>query len=254
MSYRTGPRLRGFCARRLSRWLACRPWTVPAGRAAISFTFDDFPRSAIERGGALLAEHGLAATYYTALGLAGRTIETGRMFDLDDLGPLLRAGHEIGCHTHDHCPAWETPAVEYLASVQRNALAVAKHVGGGATFASHSYPISYPRPAAKRRLAHLFRGCRFGGQARNAGTVDLNCLASFFLEQCGGDFAHIERIVDETARQGGWLIFSTHDVDERPTRYGITPAFFSRVVACAVRSSVPILPVGRALAELGAGR
>ncbi|MBL9201294.1 MAG: polysaccharide deacetylase family protein [Opitutaceae bacterium] len=220
----------------------------------ISFTFDDFPHSALVRGGAALAEHGLAATYYTAFGLAGHTIETGRMFDPADIARLVRSGHELGCHTYDHCPAWETPATEYLASVRRNAAALSAELGDGATFASHSYPISYPRPAAKRRLARIFRGCRFGGQTSNIGTVDLNCIASFFLEQCGEDLGAIERLVGEITEHGGWLIFSTHDVDVRPTRYGCTPAFFESVVGCAVRSGVPILPVGRALADLGAGR
>lgn len=247
-------RIRAAFARRSARWLARRPWTLPVGRAAISFTFDDFPRSALESGGATLAGHGLAATFYTAFGLASRTIETGRIFDLEDIPRLIAAGHELGCHTYDHCPAWETPAADYLASVQRNASALGANVGGGAVFNSHSYPISYPRPAAKRMLARLFRGCRFGGQVRNTGTVDLNCLASVFLEQCGGDLAPVERLVGETAQQGGWLIFSTHDVDDRPTRYGCTPGFFGRVVACAVRSGVEILPVGRALERLGAGR
>lgn len=235
----------------MAKWFARRPWTVPAGRPVISFTFDDFPRSSLTRGGPLLEKRGIVATYYTAFGLAGRTIETGRMFDPDDIPLLVRSGHELGCHTYDHCPAWETPARAYLASVERNAAAAKQQ---GFTLETHSYPISYPRPASKRGLARSFRGCRFGGQERNAGVVDLNCLNSFFLEQCGEDIAAIERVVNGTVRDGDWLIFSTHDVDEQPTRYGCTPAFFERVVDCAARSGATILPVAQALTFLGAGR
>ncbi|MBL9189555.1 MAG: polysaccharide deacetylase family protein [Opitutaceae bacterium] len=237
----------------MAKWFAKRSWTIPAGRPVISFTFDDFPKSALTCGGAVLEQHGLAATYYTSFGLMGRTIETGLIFDQDDIPRLLQGGHELGCHTHDHCPAWETATADYMASVQRNATALAALVAGR-QFETHSYPISYPRPATKRRLGRIFRGCRFGGQMRNADVVDLNCLSSFFLEQCGENIGSVERIIGETVESGGWLIFSTHDVEAAPTRYGCTPEFFERVVACAVRSGAEILPMAKMMATLGTSR
>ncbi len=249
--HRLWTRLRGASARRAARWFARRPFAVPAAARVISFTFDDFPRSALLSGGTLLEGRGLSATYYTALGLAGRTIETGAMFTRDDLPRLLAGGHEIGCHTHDHCPAWETAPRAYLDSVDRNLLAFAG-TAEKPTLATHSYPISYPRPATKRRLAKKFRACRGGGQAANVGIADLNYLNSFFLEQCHDDFAPVERAIAGIEEQGGWLIFSTHDVEDRPTRFGCTPAFFARALDRAVRSGATILPVARALDLLGA--
>ncbi|MDP3068887.1 MAG: polysaccharide deacetylase family protein [Opitutaceae bacterium] len=237
----------------MAKWFAKRPWTVPADRPVISFTFDDFPRSALTQGGAMLEQHGLAATYYSSFGLMGRTIETGLIFNQNDIPRLFRGGHELGCHTYDHCPAWETPPADYLASVHRNAAALAA-LAGERGFETHSYPISYPRPATKRGLGRIFSGCRFGGQVRNTGIVDLNCLASFFLEQCGENIGSVERIIGETVDSGGWLIFSTHDVEQAPTRYGCTPVFFERVVACAVRSGAAILPVSQALTAFGTSR
>jgi peptidoglycan/xylan/chitin deacetylase (PgdA/CDA1 family) len=37
----------------------------------ISFTFDDFPRSALHVAGRILEDHGIAGTYYVSLGLMG---------------------------------------------------------------------------------------------------------------------------------------------------------------------------------------
>jgi peptidoglycan/xylan/chitin deacetylase (PgdA/CDA1 family) len=246
-------RIAGAYARRMARWLGRRPFSIPAAQPIISFTFDDFPRSSLATGGAILEDAGIAATYYTALGLAGTTIATGEMFTLDDIPRALAGGHEIGCHTHEHCPAWETPPREYLASVGRNIRALAPLLGDTGP-QSHSYPISYPRPAAKQRLGKIFRACRGGGQGINLGATDLNCLDSVFLEQCGENLGAIDRLIGALGDRGGWLVFSTHDVTERPTAYGCRPGFFSEVVRRAAASGARVLPVAKALDALGAPR
>lgn len=246
-------RLRGASARRMAKWFGRRPFLIPAGRRVISFTFDDFPRSSVFNGGAILEQAGAAGTYYAALGLAGTTIATGEIFVPNDLPRLVAGGHEIGCHTYDHCPAWETPAPAYLASVERNLHAFAA-TPENPRLATHSYPISYPRPATKIRLGQKFRACRGGGQVANHGPTDLNYVNSLFLEQCRGDFAAIDRAIGSVVERGGWLVFSTHDVAESPTRFGCSPAFFTGVVQRAVASGAAILPMEKALDVLGAGR
>ena len=208
-------------------------------------------RSSLLTGGALLERAGFAATYFTALGLAGKTIATGPLFARDVLPRVLARGHELGCHTYDHCLAWETPSPVYLASVEANHRAFA---AVGVAPATHSYPISYPRPATKVRLGEKFRACRGGGQSANRGIADLNYLNSFFLEQCHGDFAPVERVIAEVEARGGWLIFSVHDVTENHTRFGCSPEFFARVVERAALSGATVLPMAKALDLLGAPR
>jgi len=68
----------------------------------ISFTFDDFPRSALLNAGAILRERGLAGTYYASFGLMGRKTTTGEIFTRDDLGELVQQGPEVTSHTFDH--------------------------------------------------------------------------------------------------------------------------------------------------------
>jgi peptidoglycan/xylan/chitin deacetylase (PgdA/CDA1 family) len=166
------------------------------------------------------------------------------------LANLVDRGHELGCHTFHHCPAWETPVAEYLSSVERNAAAFAA-LPTPVRPDSHSYPISYPRPASKRQLQRRFRACRLGGQTFNHGPSDLNALASFFLEQSLNRFDSIERLLAENAARSGWLIFSTHDIAPDHTPYGCPPGFFSRVVRAARESGAALVTVSRALDELG---
>ncbi|HSR10529.1 MAG TPA: polysaccharide deacetylase family protein, partial [Thermodesulfobacteriota bacterium] len=73
----------------------------------ISFTFDDFPRSALHKGGSILSDFNLRATYYASFSLMGKENETGPIFTAADLQDLFAAGHELGCHTFDHCHSWE---------------------------------------------------------------------------------------------------------------------------------------------------
>jgi len=242
-------RLPPWGQRRAARWLGRRTCRLPAAAPVISFTFDDFPRSALYQAGSLLREHGFAGTYYASFGLMGRISPTGEIFSEPDLAEFVQQGHELGCHTFHHCDSWATAPAEFEASVLRNR----KQLAGllpGASFASLSYPISWPRPQTKRRMLKYFECARGGGQTFNAGTADLNYLQAFFIEQCRGDFIQIQQIIEANARANGWLIFATHDVCGSPTRFGCTPEFFRRVVAYAADSGAAILPVRQALRRL----
>src|SRR5580704_12505984 len=101
-------RLVGFYQRQAGRRAHRRPFLVQPQRPLISFTFDDFPRSALLAGGAILNRYGLAGTYYAALGLMGEQAPTGQLFVSSDLTTLLDRGHELGCHTFSHLDSWDT--------------------------------------------------------------------------------------------------------------------------------------------------
>ena len=193
----------------------------------------------------MLEQAGLAGTYYASLGLMKQTIATGEIFSPEDLPGLLAHGHELACHTYNHCPAWETSASAFEASVLENAK-VLQQLMPGQKLQNHSYPISWPRPDTKRRVANYFATCRGGGQTFNCGRVDLNYLAAFFLEQSRHRPDVIKDVIDQNQRAGGWLIFATHDVCAQPTRYGVTPELFQEVVGWAAESGAQVLPVHQA--------
>jgi peptidoglycan/xylan/chitin deacetylase (PgdA/CDA1 family) len=214
----------------------------------ISFTFDDFPRSALDVGGRILRDHGVAGTYYVSLGLLDRDEPVGRICSSASLAEVLAQGHELGCHTFGHCDAWETRPAAFEASILENRDALGRLLPA-ARFETMSYPIGSPRPDTKRRTGRHFAGCRGGGQRFNVGTMDLNQLRAFFLEQSRDRPSAIWDIIERNRTEGGWLIFATHDVTAQPSRFGCTPEFFAEVVQRSVRSGARILPVAGALAE-----
>jgi len=247
---RASDRLQGYIQRRSATLLFRRPLVVQPSRPIVSFTFDDFPRSALLRGGAILKQFGALGTYYASFGLMDQDAPTGRIFGKPDLPVLLDQGHELGCHTYGHCHAWNTSTRVFEKSVLENRRTLAELLPG-VTFRTLAYPIGSPRPRTKARMARHFLACRGGGQTTNTGSVDLNHLAAFFLEKTR-DARAVRDVIDLNQVARGWLIFATHDVTENPTRFGCTPKFFEDVVSYAVRSGAHVTTVGGALEALRA--
>src|SRR5215467_13118935 len=152
-------RVQRYGQRVAARSLARRPFVIDTQTPFISFSFDDFPRSALLTGGAILNSYGLSGTYYASLGLMGSEAPTGSIFRREDLNALLEQGHELGCHTYSHCHAWDTRPTVFEHSVIENQRALSKLIPG-ATFKTLSYPISVPRAGTKRRMAKHFVCCR----------------------------------------------------------------------------------------------
>lgn len=244
-------RIQGRYRRTSARLFFRRPLVINTRFPLVSFTFDDFPRSALLTGGAILKRFGVAGTYYASFGLLGKQSDTGTMFLREDLDTLLQQGHELGCHTLEHCHAGDTKSIVFEDSVIKNQLALSELLPGVA-FKTLSYPKSQPRAWTKRRVERHFVCCRGGGQTFNAGTADLNCLSAFFLEQSRNNPDAIKNLIGQNQRARGWLIFATHDICDTPTPWGCTPEFFEYIVRHVVSSGARILPVVEAWEALRA--
>jgi peptidoglycan/xylan/chitin deacetylase (PgdA/CDA1 family) len=243
-----------------TRMLFKRRLDVRTALPIISFTFDDFPRSAFREAGMILRRYGAVGTYYASMGLMGKQSGLGPMYDLEDLKELVHLGHELGCHTFGHCHSWNTPSDVYDRAIVENREALAQ-VLPGVPFQTFAYPHSAPRLAVKKVAAKYFECCRgggmkagrylhrhtAGGQTFNSGITDLNYLCAFFLEKSRDNLEVVRSVIDQNARARGWLIFATHDVCPNPSPFGCTPDFFERVVEWSSASGARILPVVKAL-------
>ena len=232
-----------------ARALVRRQLAIQTPVPLISFTFDDFPRSAFLEAGSILTRYGVRGTYYASLGLMGKQSQMGPMYQTEDLKELARLGHELGCHTFGHCHSWNTPPDIYEKAILDNQQAL-NEVLPGTAFQTFSYPFSGPRLPVKQVAARHFLCCRggglragrflfrhhAGGQTFNSGTADLNLLCAFFLEQSRENPEAVKRLIDQNAQARGWLILATHDVCDTPSRFGCTPAFFEQVVQWSLES------------------
>tara|TARA_R110002094_G_scaffold36474_2_gene49184 strand:+ start:6566 stop:7333 length:768 start_codon:yes stop_codon:yes gene_type:complete len=249
-AYNPGGGLISKLSRRWARLAARAPLSVNLDHAIVSFTFDDFPRSAALSGAKILEDHGWRGTYYASAGYAGTQSHHGAMFEAGDLQRLDAAGHEIGCHTHSHLDGSQISAGEMLADIDRNRKAL-RELGFEGELESFAYPYGEATPAAKRLLATRFSSMRGVHAAINRGTSDRSLLKSIPVD--GGE-AGIARAVDaaETlVEHPGWLIFYLHDVQDVPTKWGCTPAQLEQVCAAVERSGARVLTIAAAMAEIG---
>ena len=240
-------RIEGRYQRSVSRILFRQPVLMKNSVPLISFTFDDFPRSALYTGGTILKSCGVKGTYYASFGLMGKQAPTGTIFTAEDLPELMSQGHELGCHTFHHFHSWDTSPAEFESSIEENKRAL-KRLLPSAAFQTFSYPITCPRPLTKRRTGRHFACSRGGGQTYNVGTADFNHLSAYFLEKDGDDIGRVKAMIDRNSRDRGWLILATHDVCDSPTPYGCKPGLLGEVVRYAVQSGASVLPVIEALA------
>jgi peptidoglycan/xylan/chitin deacetylase (PgdA/CDA1 family) len=236
-------RVQRILAGHLARRLASRDAPSPM----ISFTFDDFPRSALHAGGKQLTEHGLKGTYYASLGLMGQTTELGPMFTRDDLVELLATGHELACHTLGHTSCLAADTAGFLDSCRENRRQAGVLLQGY-QLRNMSFPYGHVGLMTKRALRSAYETCRSTEPGINLDPVDLSFLRANPMYS-RNEVTTLKRLMDANCRANGWLVLYTHDVAERPSPYGCTPQLLEQVLRHAAESGAEVLPICQAVSR-----
>lgn len=220
-------------------------------RPIVSFTFDDFPSSAIRIGGPILRRHGARATFYVSMRQMRRDGADGQ-FTADDLKAAVEQGHELGCHTYSHIDCALAAPEAIARDLDRNAARLAE-VLPGYRMTNFAYPYGNVDLASKRLIAGRFASARGIWTGINAGEADLALLSAHMIYGEPANYDRALALIRETARQGGWLILFTHGVQPNPGPFGSTPEDLERVVCAAAESGCALLTVREALAAAGYG-
>jgi len=213
-------------------------------RPMISFTFDDFPKSALTLGGRILAQSGCAGTYYAAMGLMGTTTAVGPIFDWTDLDALLSQGHELACHTLDHSSCLSVPSTEFLRGCGENRERAAALLPGQ-QLRNFSFPFGDVSLATKQKLTSAYTTCRSIEPGLNLDPVDFGFLrANRMYSEL--PIEPLEMLIRANVQRAGWLVFYTHDIARNPSPYGCTPEYLERLVRCSLDSGAEVLTVHEA--------
>ena len=158
----------------------------------VSFTFDDFPSSAVTKGATILQNYGLCGTFYAAGSICGQTVGDVSLFNSSDVAALATVGHEIGCHTFSHTPvsAFAKRALEQ--DLDKNAAFVADKIPGY-MMCSFAYPFGDVSPLYKPLLQRYFAACRGTKHGLNLHRADLGFLKAVRLYSNLIDEAKISR-------------------------------------------------------------
>jgi peptidoglycan/xylan/chitin deacetylase (PgdA/CDA1 family) len=232
--------LKGKIRRRITRFADRKPLPRFAGRY-VSFTFDDFPKSAAIHGARELEEQDLRGTYYACAGQMGETAHFGEIFGPDDLERLRAKGHEIGCHTENHVDCAATDLKTVSEEVRRNQTALAKlGVAGMDAFAFPYGDVSF---ATKHALSMQYATLRGVQPGVNQSGTDANQLLSVAIEGGIQQSKYALSFLDKLEEKAGWLIFYTHDVRDNNSNWGCTPQLLRLVIQQARSRGFTIGPV-----------
>lgn len=241
--------LRGRVQRQLARRMNITPLRIAPERPLVTFSFDDFPKSAGETGAAILEAFGWRGVYYASAGLMGTTNHHGPQFEIADLHRLADAGHEIACHSHDHLDAARAGADAIADNAARNRAALAE-AGFEPTLEHFAFPYGEATPGAKTRLLETYRCLRGVQPGINRGVADRGLLKSTPLYGGEAGLAHALAMVQSLRHEPGWLIFFGHDIETQPTDWGCTPAFLHTVAEAVARSGAEVVTLSQALDRL----
>ncbi len=240
--------LRGKLRRRVVRAVARRPaGRAPAG-GLVSFSFDDVPASAAEAGARVLEAAGVRGSFYIAGALCDREGHMGRFASAGEVARLVRAGHEVGCHTHGHLDLAHTTAAEVEAELAANREALA--ASGAPDPRTFAYPYGEVGFEAKRVVARRFALARTVQAGLVRSGADLAQAPAVGIEGEGGEAA-AARWIARAEREGAWLILFTHDVRPRPSAWGCTPDALARIVAKALGAGLRPVTVAEGAANMG---
>ena len=215
----------------------------------VSFTFDDFPRSALTEGGRILKSHGARGTYYAAVGLMNTVNHLGEQFRREDLDTLLSDGHELASHTFSHVSCRSVSCSKFQKDVREGRRAI-EELTGRADWGNFAFPFGEITLKAKKAIGADMASCRSIWQGLNGPEVDLNLLRAKSLYGDLNKAAELRELVLENGRQKTWLIFYSHDIREVPSPFGCTPELLEFVVSCARDSGARIMTVAEVVAGL----
>lgn len=215
----------------------------------VSFSFDDFPRTALTVGGEILKAYGSRGTYYAAVGLMDSVNELGDQFRREDLDALLQDGHELASHTYGHVSCRSVSSAEFKREVEKGRRAVEALIGQSSS-GNFAFPFGVVTLNAKKAVGQEVVSSRGIWAGLNGPAIDLNLLRANSLYGDHTKRSRIQELILENERQRGWLIFYSHDVRSSPSRFGCTPELLEFAVSFASQRRSRIATVAEVVAEL----
>jgi peptidoglycan/xylan/chitin deacetylase (PgdA/CDA1 family) len=218
-------------------------------RPIVSFTFDDFPRTALTVGGEILKSYGARGTYYAAMKLMNSVTEVGEQFRQSDLENLLRDGHELASHTFSHVSCRSMSAHSFREEVLKGQSSIGSLLGRNDR-RNFSFPYGDVTLRAKRSISSDVASSRSIWGGFNGPVTDLSLLRANRLYGDLESYSNVQDLILENERRNNWLIFYSHDVQSTPSRVGCTPALLNFAVSFALQRRACICTVGDVLAQI----
>ncbi len=233
--------LREKISRKLAQLVPHKTIKMNNTRSMVSFTFDDFPKSAAKTGASILEKYGYRGTFYGCGGLFDLVHDGNHIVTEADIRSICQNGHEIGCHTYAHIDCQKAPQTVLAADLQKNAQYIEDITGEAVS--SFAYPFGKLDISSRKSVAEQYDTARTVFPGLNTGTVCLHSLRSYSVYSSNFNLDYFTQIIAQAVAENAWLIFYTHDVSETPEKFGCTPKEFESLVACVAQYNIKVKTV-----------
>ena len=234
---RIGRKIVPFFGRRMMHFKIDRP--------IVSISFDDFPKSVMEKALPMLDKFDWKATFYVAASLENITNHLGLHYSRHDLEKLHNENHEIGCHTYHHLNIAKLSARRVNEQVQSNTQGM-KALGHKQKMDTFAYPFGETSIRCKKQLASEFVSMRGIMPGIHYNKVDLNQIKSVTVYS-GPTLENTCKYIESLEKKPGWLTLFTHDIRDNPSEWGCTPEDFQTVLNLIHKTGAIVLPIQRAI-------
>ena len=141
-------------ARALTRYINLKPFYINPNEAVVSFTFDDFPKSAATTAANILQKYNFTATYYCVGSFIGTKQDNIEQYDIDDIHRLVNEGQEIACHTSAHIDCQSASKNKLMLDINNNEKIIVDLCGNKPT--NFSYPFGLTGLRSKQIAGNRF--------------------------------------------------------------------------------------------------
>lgn len=221
---------------------------ISTKKRIVSFTFDDVPLSGIQNGASILNRYNFKGTFYIAFSFLD--CETQPSFSASDVKQLYDDGHELACHTFSHPHFFKFKRKKDISSDLDINSKYLKKILPNYKFENFSFPFGEQTIRSKKIASKRFNTCRSNEWGVNVDKVDFNSLKSVRLYEKTVPIDKIEILLDDFSKNGGWLIFYTHDVQQLYSDYGCSENYFERVVNICSEKGIEVLSIKSALEKI----
>lgn len=243
--YQPSTSLSAKLSRKILPYRARRDLHFKLDKPIVSFTFDDFPRSAIANGSDQLEKQGWLAGFYVAAGLMGIDNHHGPHFTAKDILELVENGHEIAGHTYTHVDCDQLGLTQTLAEIEKNKAALIA-MGHDKKIEHFAYPFGAANAQLKHGLQDQFKTMRGVTPGVHIDKADLNALKSTPLYS-GSAINDALHMIQSLETRPGWLILFAHDIQDSPSEWGCTPSEFKSVVQAVKQCGAEVMTIGATL-------
>ena len=236
--------------RRLTQWRVTAPLCVKPEKPVISFTFDDFPKSAAEEGAEIIETVDGKATFYACSSLAGKRTTTGLQFDASDIVALEASGHEIGAHTHSHIDCSKAKLRDIHDDIALNIRRLEEM--GASKVTQFAYPYGETQVELKRELIKDFETARGALAGVNTPSSDRMQLRALQLTPNPRTIQRAGAALKAAQKSPSWIIIFTHDVSLTPSPFGVHSEDFRMLTKMARDIGADILSLSGAMEKMRA--